>query len=314
MEYFDFRTLLDNNIKNLLNMNIENLNEDDKFKRNFFESICENTDKKMPKEIGDMLIKENNDPNYTILIHRTSKAMKENLFKNGLIIAGGNDLDYTTSRYKQDNITLLMSIIDAYGYKNKYCNNSRCVIMKIPNTALEYTEGKTKPILYQTNNIAEQSGGMAVIEGEYQTVLLPEYILGTVEFEQGKITEFVKNPNYTEIHNYKNDGLVCPRETLDSYRKQHNMNSKQITLSSLNLSEYMQELRAEDKAINAIISTQNTNYMKTQQIPRTEDDIKEYSKKQIIPFSKFNQMAKKIKDFFKTKEENKGENSQYVDR
>lgn len=310
MEYFDLRTLLDNNVKYLLNMNIANLNEDDKFKRNFFESICENTDKRLPKEIGDMLVKENNDPNYTILIHRTSRAMKEDLFKNGLIITGGNNLDYTTSRY-DENITLVVSVINAYGYKNVYNNNARCVIIKIPNTALEYTDGKTKPILYKTNNIAEQGGGMAVVDGEYQTVLLPEYILGTVEFQQGKITEFVKNPNYTEIHDYKNDGLVCPQETLDSYRKQH-MNTEKIYLHSTDISEYIKKLREENKVINDIICTQNTNYMKTKRATRTESDIKKYSKKE-MPFSKFSQMSKKIKNFF-TKDKSKEENLNNVDR
>ena len=249
-----------------------------------------------------MLVKENSNPDYTILIHRTSKATKEDFFKNGLFIAGGNDLEYTTSRYDGNNMTMLINIRDTAAYKNEYSTDgsSRCVIMKIPNTALQYVKGKTKPILYQTDNIAEQSGGMLQMKGQYQTVLLPEYILGTVEFEHGKMTEFAKNPNYTDLHNYKNDGLVCPQETIDSYREQKGVEK-------------------EDILINKMIAEENDKYMLQSSVEyekceekRTETDIKEYSKKEML-LSKFNEMVRRIKNFF-TKDRTKEENSKDVDQ
>ena len=154
MEYFDIKTLLDNKTKKILNTNSTLLNNEDKLKKNVYESICKSTENKIPKDIAEMLINENNNPDYTILIHRSSRATKEDLFTNGLLIAGGNDLDYTTSRY-DNNVTLLYSIANACSYKNNNNNDSICAIMKIPNTALEYNSEKTKPILFPTNNIAE---------------------------------------------------------------------------------------------------------------------------------------------------------------
>ena len=273
MEYFDIRTLFNDNIKKILKTNTIFLDSEDKFKKKFFESICESTNNKIPKSIAEMIIKENNNPDYTILIHRSSRVSKEELFKNGLLIAGGNDLDYTTSRYDNDNITLLYSIANASGYKNTNANDSICAIIKIPNTALKYTDGKTKPILLPTDNIAEQGGGMAVVKGHNQTYLLPEYILGVIKYRDFNITGFEKNPNYTEIHNYKNNGLVYPQETINSYRNK----------------------------------IQNKNNL------ITEKNIKQFTANQKIPFSKFNQMSKKIKDFF-TNIKDKGGNFKNVDR
>ena len=94
---------------------------------------------------------------------------------------------------------------------------------EIPNTALSYETGKTKPILIKTDDRAEQSGGMIVLNNDTcQTFLLPEYILGSLEFNENKeISEFISNPNYREIHDYKNDGLACPSEVIYDYIKQH---------------------------------------------------------------------------------------------
>lgn len=304
MEYFNIENLINDKIKKILRTNDIFLNEEKKFKKKIYKPILEECDKKMPKEIGDMLVNENNNPNYVILIHRTAKATKEDLFKNGLIIAGGNDLDYTTSRYENDNITLILSVIEACGYKNKYSKDSRCVIMKIPKTALEYSKGKTKPILYQTNNIAEQSGGMAVVPGKYQTVLLPEYILGTVEFKDDKITGFSNNPNYTDIHDYKNDGLVCPSETLNSFKKQNNLDSN-----------------VSDEYINNVISKENIDYMnyinyaQAQPTSRTEESITDYSQSQNITVSIINKLIKQIRNYFTNIiEKDKGEEKNNVDR
>lgn len=297
MEYFDVKTVLGDKINKILKQQNSNLlSDNDKHLKEVFEDICEEMDGKIPKEIGEMLIKENNNPDYTILIHRTSRTSKEEFFNNGLVIAGGNDLDYTTNRYKND-LSLLINVANASKYKSNNYNTGRCIIMKIPNTSLNYEKGKTKPILFQTDNIAEQSGGMVVLnDGTRQTILLPEYILGSIEFnEKNEISHFASNPNYTNIHDYKNNGLVCPKETIYSY-----INQNEDKKENLN-----------HKDINEIICKENTDYMNGKYIPketsyRKETEIKEYSKKGMF-LSKFKQISQKIKSFF-TKDKNKEEN------
>ena len=51
MEYFDIKTLLDNKTKKILNTNSTLLNNEDKLKKNVYESICKSTENKIPKDI-----------------------------------------------------------------------------------------------------------------------------------------------------------------------------------------------------------------------------------------------------------------------
>ena len=243
MEYFDAKNLLNDEIRKKMSKNV-GLTQKDKEVINFFEEICSELENKIPKEIGEMLIKENTNPDYILLIHRTSRAKKEEFFNNGLRLGSGNDLEYTTSRF-DNNLTLFINIASAHAYKSNRLDNGRCILIKIPNTALKYEKGKTKPILIKTNDRAEQSGGMIVLDNDTcQTFLLPEYILGSLEFNDNKeISEFVSNPNYREIHDYKNDGLTCPIETIYDYIKQN------------------PEAKHENKdLINDIICKENTEY------------------------------------------------------
>lgn len=256
----------------------------------------------IPKELGDMIIKENSDSNYTLLIHR-AKVEREQVLKNGLIIGGGNDLGYTTSRYSNKllgNLMLLREIIVTPQYKE----STRCVIMKIPNTALKYTEGKSKPILLKTNNAAEQSGGMVSVENRFQTALLPEYILGTVEYDkEGKILGFEKNSGYKDMHNHINDGLTCTSELIDDYISKH----KTTVMDDIYIDEKvnLQKIRERENFVDEIIKNENTKYMENHleeymmqnNSERLESDIKEYAKKG-LGISKFNKMAIKIKQFF----------------
>lgn len=301
MGYFDVRTMLS---KDLL-------------KNKYIRECCKELHHVIPKEIGDMLVKENSNPDYTIFIHRTRKAKMDEVFKQGLEIRGGNRLnDDTMSSYPRSKITgsmtLLKSIKEAWNYKLEYLDGSRrddsrdarCIVAKIPNTAIEYDEGKSKPILRQLDKIAEQGG--IVIAGEVQTQLLPEYILGSIEFEDSKIVGFKENPNYRNIHTHSNEGLVCSDELLHSYKIKNNMLVKGESVES-KLQNRGTE-REKNNKISQIIAEQNDKYMlehpeeymeqvtKSETI-RTETDIKQYSKKDML-FSRFNQMARKIKDFF----------------
>lgn len=254
MEYFDPRTIITK----------KQLKGEGK---DIFKSIISDLTNKIPKDVADRILQENNDPDYTILIHRDARRTTEVFFENGLIIAGGNELEYTTNRY--NDLTMMISLKDASGYKNPEGKDSRVIVMKIPNSALQYEPGITKPILYQTEDIAEQGGETAIVKDRYQTVLLPEYILGSIEYKNGRIQEFVENPNYREIHDYENNGLVCPSETLDSYMKYYNIDCLGKDYSKL-----------EEEA-NTNIILENNEYMRNPkkfEVPkRTQESLKEFS-------------------------------------
>ena len=160
-----------------------------KWQRNY-QDIIEDFDGKIPKDIGEMLIKESKSKDYTIFTHCDAKNIKlDEFFCNGLTIEGGTDLDYTMSRFGNSILPMLINIKNGYLYKNQDGHNKNpvCLIMKIPNSALNYEPGKTKPILFPTDKMAQQSGGLAVSANEVQHILLPEYILGAVQYEGDKI-------------------------------------------------------------------------------------------------------------------------------
>lgn len=275
-DYFDLRTVYPEELKKKLKKKF--LIGDELETKRYFESIAKQTDGKIPKEIGEMLIAENNNPDYAILIHRTSNVDKDTIFQNGLRIAGGNDINYTMSGYdegKMSNFNMILGIRDGSGYKAGGFYGPRCLVMKIPISALEYKEGESKPILKKSEMLAEQSGGMAVVKDHYQTTLLPEYVLGSIEYEGDKVKEFVRNPNYKDEHTHSNEGLVYTSQLMNSYSKQ-------------------KEINETDKTTGIGDG-------------RTENELKDYSKKGML-LSKFNEMAKRIKKIFsrdRTKEENK---------
>ena len=276
-DFFDLRSIYSDNVKKLLKKRI--VFGEERETKSYFERIAKQTDGRIPKKIGDMLISENNNPDYAILLHRTSNIDKETVFKNGLIIAGGNDIKYTMSGYdgkKISNFNLMLGIRDGCEYKTGGFYGARCLIMKIPITALEYKKGISKPILRQTNNVAEQSGGLAVVKDKYQTVLLPEYILGSIEYDNDKISKFVKNPNYKEVHEYINDGLICTEQLINSYLKQKNIKINKET----------------EKKANETIKVENSEYMKNNRFNQNnkgnnnfwsvkKTQLKDYSKNDI---------------------------------
>ena len=65
-------------------------------------------------------------------------------------------------------------------------------------------------------------------------------------------------------------------------------------------------------AVSRFVAEQNNQNMLENSNQRTVEQIKKYSKKEML-FAKFNQMAMKIKNFF-TKDKNKEEVSKDVDK
>lgn len=294
MEYFDFEAKW----KEIMNSQDEQLSEDDKFiKKNFkhtYQNFCKYVNNKVPKSIAETLMQEFEDPNYVLFVHKTGKVSKEELFKNGLKIFSGNNLEKTATLYSSNSLEHKTQFFTDIVTAQEYKNSKRAIILKIPVTSFfDYEPGKSKPILRNTDEPAEDSGAM--IRGETQKILLPEYILGSVELENGKINSFEKNPNYKEIHNHSNDGLVCTSGLIENCILANDLlrNSKDITVSQF-------------------VAEQNNQNMLENSNQRTVEQIKKYSKKEML-FAKFNQMAMKIKNFF-TKDKNKEEVSKDVDK
>ena len=206
MEYFDIRTLFK-----------KPLEEMEPEARETFEMIAEEMDGMVPKDLAEMLLRENRNPDYVIRIHRCLADKKESIFKDGLLLKAGNDLNYTTSEYSKSDLSLMISIKNAHAYKNPDMEDASCIICKIPRECVTYEKGKTKPILIQTKDAAEQGGGAATVDGTYQTILLPEYILGAVDYSNERITGFSENPNYKDVHNYSYDGMVCVDSVINDY-------------------------------------------------------------------------------------------------
>lgn len=294
MEYFDFEAKW----KEIMNSQDEQLSEDDKFiKKNFkhtYQNFCKYVNNKVPKSIAETLMQEFEDPNYVLFVHKTGKVSKEELFKNGLKIFSGNNLEKTATLYSSNSLEHKTQFFTDIVTAQEYKNSKRAIILKIPVTSFfDYEPGKSKLILRNTDEPAEDSGAM--IRGETQKILLPEYILGSVELENGKINSFEKNPNYKEIHNHSNDGLVCTSGLIENCILANDLlrNSKDITVSQF-------------------VAEQNNQNMLENSNQRTVEQIKKYSKKEML-FAKFNQMAMKIKNFF-TKDKNKEEVSKDVDK
>ena len=251
MEYFDPKSLM----------------TDKMIESGDFQDIIEDLTDIIPLDIAETLMKEQCDPDNVLLIHRTSRATAKMIFENGLVVAGGNDLNYTTSRCASK-LSLMINIAGASGYKNPDGRPSRVIVIKLPKTAIRYEPGLTKPILQITNNTAEQSGGFMVVKGKYQTKLLPEYILGSIEYRNNEIVEYVRNPGYKSIHNHSNDGLICTEEAILSYIYQN-----EEALKGLEFDE-------KEKIANKQMIEENTKMFPS--VFRSEDDIKQYALKDLV--------------------------------
>lgn len=273
----------------------------------FFEDIAKETDGKIPKDIADMLLKENRNPNYVIRIHRCLADKKKGIFEDGLRIKGGTNLDYTTSDYTGHDMTLMISIRDGFAYKNDAGEDAICVVTKIQKEYLEYEKGKTKPILFPTEDAAEQSGGFITMQKGVQTILLPEFVLGAVEYKGESITGFSFNERYKDEHDYLGDGLVFPDIVIGDYYSK--TGTKRVSNGFDN--EELQEKQDEEIA-RRIIEECNEYEMakRAGKLPRTEKEIKNFSLKDMQK-SRFMLFAEKFKSFFKGRDESKekiGEN------
>ncbi|MBE6160587.1 MAG: hypothetical protein E7157_06055 [Lactobacillales bacterium] len=156
---------------------------------------------KFSKEIGEELEKLFDDDDYVICIHRTGLDLEENkdqiddIFNNGLMNAGGPYHGFTLTPLEYFPL-VISQVLTSSHYRHGTCRGG--VIAKIPKKDLGLKEGEPKPIWFQVN--------------EYNYRLLPEYIYGYIPSYGDKVETIYRNENYTNVHNYQNDGLYYDRE------------------------------------------------------------------------------------------------------
>lgn len=301
MEYFSFTDMWEKFFET----------DDDKYKiekgdrhKSSYQNWCSRMDGKIPKEIAETLLKEFDDE-YYLYVH-SGRVEKEEVFENGLKIRSGNNLEKTATLYTnnlfKNKTDFFVEIMETPYYKN----SKRAVILKIPKTAIEYVAGESKPILMKTNEPAEDT--MMIDEFEKQTILMPEYVLGSVEYNGNQVASFERNPNYKEVHDYSNEGLICESGLIGTFES--HIAAEEIKAGKREDGDFSNPVSKEEA--NRMIIEQNNEFMKKKAETRSEADIKRYSKKDML-FSKFNQMVKKIKDFF-TKDKKKEGADVDVDR
>lgn len=178
-------------------------------------------DGKLSKELGDELEKLFDNPDFVLCIHRTvldfEYSQKEigDIFSNGLKNFGGHNIANTMTICKYFPI-FLAQIIGTPSYRQNSCQGA--VIAKIPKASLALSDGNALPIWFKTG------------EKDYRNIdacnLLPEYIVGYLGcdiIKGNKKGGIMNNPNYTDFHEYKIDGLFFDDTVSEcGYRKNRN--------------------------------------------------------------------------------------------
>lgn len=164
------------------------------------------------KELGEELRFLFKEKGHKIGIHRTGYTNFDeedinDLFTKGLknygdIMQGAqrNYINTTKTVDFESNFTIFIGMLKTA------CNYKGCttgaVIVKIPEDYVEIgiVKKPTKPIYYNDNGVMR---------------LLPEYIYGYIPLgEKGIVGNIIRNPNYTDIHDYKSDGLISDGEDI----------------------------------------------------------------------------------------------------
>ena len=168
----------------------------------------------MSQSLGEELDSLFKDEDYIIGIHRTGYTPIDNetlgdifnrgLINNGHIMSGGmtgtDDIERTVTLF-YDFPILVGQLKAAHGYKM----SEGCVVVKIPKSYLGKAEGEIKPIFYSDNGIVK---------------LLPEFIYGYVPVNtKGELGEIIHNQQYSDIHNYNNDGLIYDQSGISKARR-----------------------------------------------------------------------------------------------
>ena len=181
------------------------LSKDFKYNNNWYKDIAKEYDEisTITNEVAQELKEVCDFDNYIIGIHRTgytdvNSEVLDDIFNNGLINNGhimqgaqDNYIDLERTVSIISDFTLLIgSLKSAHNYKG----SQGVFLVKIPKDYLDDSNENKKPIYFHD--------GLSVR-------LLPEYIHCYIPSDkEGNIKEIIKNKNYSDIHDYKNDGLL----------------------------------------------------------------------------------------------------------
>lgn len=159
--------------------------------------------KGMPYETGKYLeALFHNSEDYVLGVHRTGFSHMTNemiyqVFNEGLKNLGDRMQGMMSESNR--NIEKIVSFIDFFPLliaqiKNAshYKTSTGVFVVKIPKSYLGEKAGEIKPIYFRDK------------ETMY---LLPEFICGYIPVSDTTVGNFVTNPNYSDFHDYKNDGL-----------------------------------------------------------------------------------------------------------
>lgn len=151
------------------------------------------------------------DEDYAFGIHRTGYSKVDSnylydvfyngLINNGDIMQGVLDNGYINI---EKTVSIYNNFIVACGQIKAACRykySDGVIIVRIPKSYIGIKEGEIKPIYYK-----EENGS---------TRLLPEYIYGFLPVKDGNVGRLIRNPNYTDFHDYANDGLYYESSVLD---------------------------------------------------------------------------------------------------
>ena len=140
---------------------------------------------------------------YSVGIHRTGfTPVTENFinetFNNGSINNGDNNAGGSGGDTNIENLVSFFNhpieLIGQIKVANKHKNSEGSIIVKIPSSYIGKKEGEVKPIYFNDNGFNR---------------LLPEFIYGIVPVDENYVCgNIIRNPNYSDIHTYDNEGLI----------------------------------------------------------------------------------------------------------
>ncbi len=221
----------------------------------------------MPQELGEELDHLFLADDYIIGIHRTgytpmddemiSSTFSKGLINNGDVMQGafgsfGSYINIEKTVTICSNFPILNIQLKS---ANSYKGSDGCIIIKIPKSYLGKKDGDLKPIYYNDNG---------------QIKLLPEFIYGYVKVDsEGKISNIIHNPNYSDIHDLDNTNLLYDSSALDKAKRQGiNLENNDISLNDkyLIIKKAYQDtlIKNGDKqaqaALNVLINNNDVKY------------------------------------------------------
>lgn len=227
MKYFDVMSVLSREDKKIIRTKDEKLEPNLQAFKEIIVGMLDDLQGKIPQSVGERIKKEYEykDRAYQLGIARTKEGSEVDVLNNGYKVFGDKTTSFGVSYYDKSYNELLF-LLREYVAAPSYKSSKRLYIFKIPKeNILYYEEGKSKPILFPTDETNEL--------GNRCYMVLPEYILGYFPVGE-EVGDFVENPNYKNEHDYNPDGLEFEQGVLDSKAEQESKVTKSIEEDYIN--------------------------------------------------------------------------------